>query len=92
MKNIEKDGYCVIKSYILPEAQGGLNADMEDCFRRFAVNFDKNGYVAPVGIQSVIREDRVINNIFHFHRQVLEMATAGSHLDAGLFIARGHSR
>jgi len=81
VKNIEKDGYCVIKSYILPEAQGGLNADMEDCFRRFAVNFDKNGYVAPVGIQSVIREDRVINNIFHFHRQVLEMATAGSHLD-----------
>ena len=81
VRNIATDGYCVIKSYVLPEKQKGLNADIEDCFHRFSVNFDKYGYVAPVGIQSVIRQDRMINNVFHFHRQVLEMATAGSHLD-----------
>lgn len=78
---LEKDGYCVIRSYVLPEKLTGLNADMETCFSQFSANFGKDGYVAPVGIQSVIREDRVVNNVFHFHRQVLEMATAGRHLE-----------
>jgi len=79
--NIQTSGYCVIKSYVLPDNQISLNVDMEDCFRKFSANFDTEGYVAPVGIQSVISKDRIINNVFQFHRQVLEMATAGSHLD-----------
>ena len=78
---IDTEGYCVINNYLLPDKLTSLNADMEDCFKLFSSNFDNNGYPAPVGIQSVIREDRMINNVFHFNRSVLEMATAGSHLD-----------
>jgi ectoine hydroxylase-related dioxygenase (phytanoyl-CoA dioxygenase family) len=78
---IQTEGYCVVKDYVQPDKLTALNSDMEDCFGRFSANFNKEGYVAPVGIQSVISLDRVINNVFHFHRSILEMATAGSHLD-----------
>jgi hypothetical protein len=77
---IETHGYCLIKNYILSNKLDDLSTEIESCFSQFSAKYNNDGYAAPVGIQSVIRFDRIVNNVFHFNRLILEMATAGGHL------------
>ena len=75
------DGFCVIKAYIPSLTAMALASELEETYALFCAQLGAQGYVPPVGIQSVIREDRVVNNAFHFSRDVLELATAGAHLE-----------
>ena len=74
-------GYCVLRAYVPAASIASLRTEIEDCYERFASALGAGGYVAPVGMQSVIRDDRMINNVFHFSKNILEWATCGNHLE-----------
>lgn len=81
VSDLGTNGYCVIKAYVKGADAANLNVELEGVYEHFAAKLGESGYVPPVGIQSVIREDRVVNNAFHFSRNVLQLATTGAHLE-----------
>jgi hypothetical protein len=80
-RKLTTDGFCIVKAYISQLAAATLETQLESNYAHFAAQLGAKGYKPPVGAQSIIRDDRVVNNIFHFNRSVLDIATNGSHLE-----------
>lgn len=80
IKTLELQGYCVIEKYLCSENLENLNQRIEEIYQIFYLNNKHKGDEAPLGLQSVIKSDRVINNLFHFDSNILELASGGDHL------------
>jgi len=75
---IKKDGYCVIKEYC--NAISCVN--WKDIVEKLIDDLHEQGIKPkpPIGLQSTLAFDRVLNNVFKYDRQALNFLTTGPHL------------
>ena len=76
---LRKDGFVVFKNFLDdPEVIKKLVVDAEGCFIE---QTRVREFEAPVGYQSIIQGDRVINNVIFFSELYFDVATSGKHLE-----------
>lgn len=76
-----KNGWCVIRNYINNHDSLSLVNRLEDIYDSHWSSKNLSIKAAPLGLQNLIKDDRMVNNIFYFDEQFVSLATTGSHLD-----------
>ncbi len=79
--NLKNLGYTVIKSYVSDDMACNLIVLLSRIFDSHWSDRRVSEKAAPHGVQKIIKDDQMVNNIFYFDRVFLEMATSGGHLD-----------
>jgi hypothetical protein len=80
INNLEKNGYTVIKSYI---SDLNVIAEVENLKKLHKLFFSATDVInssSPQGLQRIISNDQVVNNVFHFEKKYIQLATTGDHL------------
>ena len=78
IKNIKLDGYTVIKDYIPGNKADKLKQIAGDLYKDLELKLNQK---APVGLQHVIKDDYIINNIPCLSSDYLDICTTGDHLE-----------
>ena len=78
IKNIKLDGYTVIKDYIPANKADKLKQIAGDLYNDLELKLNQK---APVGLQHVIKDDYIINNIPCLSSDYLDICTTGDHLE-----------
>ncbi|WP_413458134.1 phytanoyl-CoA dioxygenase family protein [Herbaspirillum huttiense] len=79
--DLKRDGYIILKNYI---PQSDLNTCIQRLESLYADHWSSADVVAkaaPIGIQNLIKNDRVINNVFLYDDIFLRLASTGVHRD-----------
>ena len=80
IKNLEENGYTVINSYI---SDSNLITEIENLKKlheRFFSSIEVINSSSPKGLQRIISNDQVVNNVFYFDKKYIHLATTGDHL------------
>ena len=70
------EGFTVLRSYVSEALSAQLVSKAEALHQKLGQEF-----TAPTGIQKVIAEDRVVNNVIAFDSTFLNVALTGQHID-----------
>ncbi|MDT0593851.1 phytanoyl-CoA dioxygenase family protein [Glaciecola petra] len=76
--SLQHDGFCVLKQYIDPSVALVLAKRSRKISDQLIANGRKTK--APIGMQRMISEDRLVNNIINYDDDFLTLASAGDHL------------
>ena len=79
VKNIKKDGFSIIENYVDKKSIIKLNKEADKISDK--INQNDISFKSPVGVQSSIKNDRIVNNIIYFSENFLKLATSGYHIN-----------
>ena len=79
IKNIKKDGFSIIENYVDKKSIIKLNKEADKISDK--INQNDVSFKSPVGVQSSIKNDRIVNNIIYFSENFLKLATSGYHIN-----------
>lgn len=80
IQDIVKNGFTIVKNYLTTSEVLNIKTNLNQLYVEQLTNkefFDKG---VPLGLQSVIAKDRMINNLVAYGKQFIDLATVGDHL------------
>ena len=75
--NIKHNGFTIIKKFLLKENLGKLKSIANSLYYNSEINIKQK---SPLGLQNIIKDDYIVNNVPCLSEEFLNISTTGHHL------------